>query len=692
MSYPDNQQVGPHAMTVDARQLHEIMDSLSPSIFLGQLTVDGILTYTNRPSLDAIGAKPEDVLGKPFETTPWWSASESLRQRLRAAIQDAANGTASRFDITIERSDGRTMVMDFTLHPVFGNDGRVAYLIPAAYDITERKQVEQTLRLTQFAVDHAQDAMFQVDSKGRLHYVNDAGCRLLGYSREELMKLVPFYQINMLLPEKDWPTRRQDLKRSGAMRFESIYRHADGHGIPVDVSFSYIDFEGEEYGFVYVRDISERKAADARIHYLAHYDALTGLPNRTLLHEQLSKTIEFAGRHHLEVTVLHIGLDRFKLVNDTLGHAAGNEVIRLAANRLSACVCGIDTVARIGDDEFVIVLAGDPTKDHNPLQEAQRIKSAFVSPMTVDGHELFITCSIGMAVYPRTGTDMSELLKNACIAMFHAKTLGRNTIYVYSTEFRGRDPERLSLETAMRKMLEQNEFRLFFQPQVDPESGAIKSIEALLRWQEPGEGIMSPLRFIPIAEETGLIVPIGDWVLQECCLQRKAWHEQGFKLGRLGVNLSSRQFHQNDLVGKIERTLKETGVDPQQMELELTESTLMQDVESAIHIMSALKDMGIRISLDDFGTGYSSLSYLKRFPIDTLKIDQSFVQEITFDRNSATIVDSIIAMAHRMHLTVIAEGVETESQLAMLRAQGCDLIQGYYFFKPMPPQELTALL
>ncbi len=301
------------------------------------------------------------------------------------------------------------------------------------------------------------------------------------------MKLVPFYQINMLLPEKDWPTRRQDLKRSGAMRFESIYRHADGHGIPVDVSFSYIDFEGEEYGFVYVRDISERKAADARIHYLAHYDALTGLPNRTLLHEQLSKTIEFAGRHHLEVTVLHIGLDRFKLVNDTLGHAAGNEVIRLAANRLSACVCGIDTVARIGDDEFVIVLAGDPTKDHNPLQEAQRIKSAFVSPMTVDGHELFITCSIGMAVYPRTGTDMSELLKNACIAMFHAKTLGRNTIYVYSTEFRGRDPERLSLETAMRKMLEQNEFRLFFQPQVDPESGAIKSIEALLRWQEPGK-------------------------------------------------------------------------------------------------------------------------------------------------------------------------------------------------------------
>jgi EAL domain-containing protein (putative c-di-GMP-specific phosphodiesterase class I) len=319
--------------------------------------------------------------------------------------------------------------------------------------------------------------------------------------------------------------------------------------------------------------------------------------------------------------------------------------------------------------------------------------NALKQPIVIGGHELFITCSIGAAVYPRHGADMTELFKNACAAMYHAKALGRNNLHIYSGELNiGIDPERLPLEAALRKVLERDEFRVHFQPQLELRSGRICGAEALLRWQQPGKGMLSPVHFIPVAEETGLILPIGAWVLRAACLQRRAWQEQGLEPGRIGVNLSARQFRQHDLARNVAQVLRETGVDPCHLELELTESILMQDVESAIRTMCDLKDLGIRISLDDFGTGYSSLSYLRRFPIDTLKIDQSFVREITSDRNSAAIADAIIGMAHRLNLTVIAEGVETEAQLAMLRERGCDQVQGYLVCKPLPAEEMTRLL
>jgi diguanylate cyclase (GGDEF)-like protein/PAS domain S-box-containing protein len=687
---PENRRSGESAHN-NKQQLREIMDGLSPSVFVGLLTIDGRLTYANRAALDTVGLKAEDIFGKPFDSGAWWAASEISRQRVHTAIKAAASGVTSRFDIVIQASGGRLLTMDFTIRPVFDNDGRVAYLVPSAFDVTERKQMEQSLLFTQFAMDHAQDAMIQIEPDGRVRYVNDSACRLLGYSREALLDL-SIQQIDMQLTDADWPERWKRLKTQGKLRKESMLRHRDGHAIPVEISVSYLDYEGRECSFVYVTDISDRKAAEERIHYLAHYDELTGLPNRTLLLERLNQTIDLSNRHQWPLAVLFIGLDRFKLVNDALGHEGGNEVLRIAARRMRSCLREIDTVARIGGDEFVVVLAGDGLREGCPSRVTKLILDAFAEPIVVGDNELFVTCSIGAAVYPRDGSDPNELLKNAWTEMYQAKTQGRNTLHIYSSYYLDRDPERLPLEAAMRRALQRGEFQVHFQPQVELRSGKIHGVEALLRWQQPDKGMLSPVRFIPIAEETGLILPIGEWVLHAACMQRRTWLEQGLDLDRVSVNLSARQFRQPDLPRRVSRVLHETGVEPQHLELELTESILMQDVETAIRTMAELKDLGIRISLDDFGTGYSSLSYLKRFPIDTLKIDQSFVRELTFDPTSAAIAEAIISMAHSLHLTVIAEGVETEGQLAMLRERGCDEIQGFLFCKPLPAEEITELL
>jgi diguanylate cyclase (GGDEF)-like protein/PAS domain S-box-containing protein len=673
--------------------LREIMDGLSPSVFVGLLTVDGTLTYANRAALDTIGMRPEDILGKPFDAGFWWGASETSRQHVRLAIEAAAKGVESRFDIVVRSRSGRLLTMDFTLHPVFGDEGRVICLVPSAYDVTERKQVEQALRFTQFAVDHAQDSLLRIGLDGRVRYANEAACRLLGYAQETLLGM-RIHQIDAELSEADWTARWQILKSRGSLRCESMYRHSDGRPIPVETSMSYLEYEGDEYSFFYVTDISERKAAQERIDYLAHHDGLTGLPNRVLAHERLSKTIDFAGSHQMHVTVLFIGLDRFKLVNAALGHAGGDEVLRIVAKRMTAAVREIDTVARIGGDEFVVLLVGDASRQDCPSKSAQVVLDAFVQPIMVGGHELFVTSSIGAAVFPNHGSDAEELLKNAYAAMHRAKELGRNTLKVYSQESgdQDQDPERLPLEAALRKVLGGDEFRVYFQPQVELSTGKIRGAEALLRWQRPESGMLSPIHFIPIAEETGLILPIGEWILHAACVQCKNWQEQGLALERISVNLSARQFRQKDLSLNVARLLDKTGINPEQLEIELTESMLMQDIELAIRSMYQLKDLGIRIALDDFGTGYSSLSYLKRFPIDTLKIDQSFVREITTDQNSAAIADAIIAMAHSLKLTVIAEGVETEAQLAMLRERGCDEVQGYLVCKPLPADEMTRVL
>jgi predicted signal transduction protein with EAL and GGDEF domain len=359
---------------------------------------------------------------------------------------------------------------------------------------------------------------------------------------------------------------------------------------------------------------------------------------------------------------------------------------------MTACVRDTDTAARIGGDEFVLVLAGADNDQDSVLHITRRILEAFSQPVMLENRELFVTCSIGVALYPRDGRDVETLVRNADSAMYRAKEQGRNNCQFYTPEASARAEERLSLEAKLRRALERGEFGLHYQPLVDLRTGQVIGLEALIRWQEAELGMVSPVRFIPVAEETALILPIGEWVLRTACVQNKAWQDQGLRRVSVAVNLSAQQFRQKDLARQIQGILSTTGLESKYLEVELTESMLMQNVEQAIHIMSELREMGVHISLDDFGTGYSSLSYLKRFPIDTVKVDKSFVREITVDADSAAIADAIIAMGHSLRLTVLAEGVETEEQLVYLRARGCNRMQGYLFSKPLPPDELAQLL
>jgi len=429
-----------------------------------------------------------------------------------------------------------------------------------------------------------------------------------------------------------------------------------------------------------------------RLSYLAYYDELTGLANRALAQDRLRQALQFAERYRSQVAVLMIGLDRFKLVNETLGHAAGDELLKLVAGRLVACVRDIDTIARLGGDGFIAVLAGADQNDNATSHVVQRILEAFAQPLVVMGRELFVSCSIGAALFPRDGEDIDPLLRNADAAMHRAKEQGRNNCQFYTPEVSARAQEHLSVESALRRALEREQLRLHYQPQVDLRTGTVIGLEALVRWERPDHGMMAPARFIRIAEETGLILSIGEWVLHTASLQNKAWQDQTLPKMRIAVNLSPQQFRQKDFARRIREILSHTGLEPEYLEVELTESTLMADVESTVRTLSELREAGVQISLDDFGTGYSSLSYLKRFPIDTLKIDQSFVQEITSDADSKAIADAIIAMAHSLHLSALAEGVETEGQLALLRARGCDQLQGNLFSKPLPPEALAQFL
>lgn len=437
-------------------------------------------------------------------------------------------------------------------------------------------------------------------------------------------------------------------------------------------------------------DVTLRKQAEDQLAHLAHHDGLTGLPNRVLLLERVTQMLAYAQRHGHFVAIAYIDLDRFKTINDTLGHSVGDDLLKIVAERLSRAVRACDTVARPGGDEFIIVL-GELTSERDVPHIATKIVATFDAPFIVDDNELFISPSVGIAVFPSDGTDVDALIKNADAAMYQAKDKGRNNIQYYTAELHEATLRKLSLESDMRRALERDEFVVHYQPIVAVSSGEITGFEALVRWIHPTRGLIRPDDFIPLAEETGLIVPLGDWVLHAACAQQKRWEQHGCSSGRVTVNISALQFQQRDLVQSVQRCVDRHGIDPGTLELELTESLVMSDVKGSLRALIQLQEMGVGVSMDDFGTGYSSLSYLKNFPISALKIDRSFIDELTTDPFDDAISQAIIALAKSLRIRVIAEGVETAAQLMRLRRLGCDEAQGLHFSRPVPAQDTYML-
>lgn len=543
-------------------------------------------------------------------------------------------------------------------------------------------------------LDCVDEGIIAMTSDGVIQTINPAAERMFGYQSAELIGK----NILILMPESHRNQYEQDLETyletyqnnlMGNCR-EIVGLRRDGTLFPAEISVREVKFSGEHLFIGALRDITERKATEVRVNHLANHDSLTNLPNRDLLQDRARQSFMQATRQQLRVGIVFIDLDHFKTINDSLGHHVGDRLLQTVALRIRSCLRDQDTVARQGGDEFIVVLPSVKRFEDIGVV-TQKLIVALSAPYSIDGVELHTSASIGVAVYPDDGSEVEVLLRNADTAMYYAKAMGRNNFQFFTPQMNQVAAERMQIESNLRQALVRNEFTLHFQPIINLASGQVDGAEALLRWN-PSGGAIGPDRFIPVAEETGLIIPIGEWVIRHACRELQKWERLGLTHTRMVVNISARQFAQKNLVATVGRMLQEVDLSPEQIGIEITESLLMERPEDTIRTLTSFSNMGMQISVDDFGTGYSSLSYLKRFPLNKLKIDRSFVRDIATDPDDAAIVTAIIAMAHSLNITVVAEGVETTQQLEFLRSRGCDEYQGYYFSRAVPSDEFIALL
>ena len=550
---------------------------------------------------------------------------------------------------------------------------------------------EDSLRLAASVFESSAEGILITDAKQRILSVNPALVTITGFEPHEVLGKTPAVFKSGRQDAEFYRQMWAEVDQAGFWRGEIWNQRKNGVVFPELLTISAVrNTEGDIIHYIgSFFDISERKLAEERIQFLAHHDALTQLPNRTLLNDRLHQAIAKSRRNQDHTAVLFLDLDRFKLINDTLGHHVGDRMLTRVAELLQSILRETETVARLGGDEFIIVIP-ELAEIERAATVARKVIDLLTVPLTMEGRVLHITASIGISIYPVDGTDTATLLSHADTAMYNAKDRGGNNFQFFAPIMNQVIQERVTVEHDLHLALERNEFVLHYQPQVDCRTGVVTGMEALIRWQHPTRGLVSPFHFITIAEETGLIVPIGEWVLWEACRQTRRWHDAGQTGLRISVNLSARQFQQPDLRERIDAVLRTTGIDPATLELELTESMLMTDPDAATNMLRQLAALGVKMAIDDFGTGYSSLAYLKRFPVTRLKIDQSFVRDISTDLNDAAIVSAVVAMAGSLRLEVIAEGVETEEQLRYLASHGCYDIQGYYFSRPKPADDFKT--
>jgi diguanylate cyclase (GGDEF)-like protein/PAS domain S-box-containing protein len=592
------------------------------------------------------------------------------------------------------RKDGTAFPFESTRHVLRSGD---AYIIAAiSRDITPRVKTEEALRSSEerfrSLTSLSSDIYWEQDDQFRFTKMSGTGSTRINLKRTIGKTRWEQNYVNMTADM--WAEHIALLEDHKEFRDMELCRlDEDGNKIWVSISGEPVfDSSGAFTGYRGVgKDITERKIDEEHIHYLANHDSLTALPNRGMFSDMLNMSIQNGRRYNRGFAVLFIDLDRFKNINDTLGHDAGDRLLQEMGKRLTQTVRTSDVVARLGGDEFV-VLVQEVTEAKQVASVARKVLSALVHPVTIEGQECRVTASIGICMYPSEAQDEVAIMKGADIAMYRAKEDGKNNYKFYSREMNVHSFERLALETSLRRGIERNEFLLHYQAKLDLRSGRITGVEALVRWQHPDMGMVPPAQFIPLAEETGLIVPLGKWVLHTACAQGVAWQKQGLPPVHIAVNLSARQFADDDLVTDIAEALKTTGLQPQLLELELTESMVIQNSERASRVLAEIKAMGVRLAIDDFGVGYSSLTHLKRFPIDTLKVDRSFIRDVPGDTEDKAITEAIIAMGKSLNLTVVAEGVETQEQQTFLKEHACDEMQGFFFSKPIPGEAFAELL
>nr|NMF97213.1 EAL domain-containing protein [Aromatoleum toluolicum] len=710
---------------------------------------NGRIEYVNPSVTRVTGYEAHEVLGK----SPRIFSSGTTPTRVYKDLWGSlCNGEVWRGELLNRQKNGELYWEHMVASPIRDAHDQITHLVAVKENLTERKQTERTLHKlnrTLRLLTHCHEALVRIGEEGELlRHICDTitrtgGYRLAwaGYAEHDERKSVRpvvhagYEQGYLDTLDISWDSAVREngpigrAVRTGRPVVVNSIRDDDsfvrGHealgrdyhacvGLPLCKDGQVIGvlaiyagetgaFDDEEvgllgklaenlaYGIMSLRTTMDRKRYQEQLEYQAGHDSLTGLPNRALLTDRLQQAIGRAQRYRRNAAILFIDLDHFKYVNDSLGHNAGDRLLKAVAERLSSCVRQEDTVARLGGDEFVVALQ-EVENEAQVAAAIHRIQEAMTGAYQLDDNELYVSCSIGASLCPRDGNSVQTLLMNADTALYRAKAQGRNNFQFYAAEMNAHAGERIALTGKLRRALKNDEFVLQFQPQVDIGSMQVVGAEALIRWHHPQMGLVPPAKFIPLAEETGIIVPIGEWVLRAACLQARAWLERGLPPVRMSVNLSACQFRKEGLAGLVARTVEACGLDPAFLELELTESMLMDDPNSAIATMRELKAVGVRLSLDDFGTGYSSLNRLKGFPIDALKIDRSFVRDITTDRTDAAITAAVVSLAHSLGLTVVAEGVEDAGQLECLRQHGCDEMQGYFFSRPLSAEPFAALL
>jgi len=626
----------------------------------------------------------------------FWGQGEELRianffppADVTAMGREVANsGKPQRFEGRID-----DQWFDFNFYPALASGGEQIGVAVFARNITARKQSEETLRKLSQAVDQSPASVVITDPLGTIEYVNPRFSELTGYAPSEVIGRNPRLLKSGFTSSRQYEELWRTITTGGQWQGEFHNRKKDGQFYWAAATISPIkEKSGAITHFLGVsEDITVRKEYEERLLRQANYDELTGLPNRLLAIDRLNQAIAQANRDNTNVVILIVDLDDFKKVNDTLGHPIGDRLIQEAGERIRHCVRENDTLARLGGDEFLVILPGLAVPVFGELV-AKKVLEIFSLPFAIEGHDIFTTASVGITVYPRDGESSAVLMRNADAAMYRAKELGRNAYRYFTPQMNQQATERMRMEAQLRYALERQELFLHYQPILDPRTGLVLGGEALLRWRNPELGFVPPDRFIPLAEETGLIVTIGAWVIEESCRRCAEWRREIGRPLHVAVNISSRQFRGSDLLAIVRLALNSAGLPPDGLELEVTERLLMRDIDETLLILGELNQMGVRLSIDDFGTGYSSLSYLKRFPFDTLKIDKSFVQGIGVDNEDAAIVDAVVAMARALGLQVIAEGVETEGQRDYLIGQGAEFVQGYLFCKPVAAKDFLAYL